>query len=253
MHCRPNNKLAGLWVCCLVLVSADTMDTLQTSLQVSDWGSGAACGWPGVYCSLDYAVIAVSVVHQTFAGDLPEGVFPSLPELTTLVIVADGEQPLSLPQDICEANSLTQLELHHVVLGAFPEQLLACSQLEYLQLSSCSLTGGFPDVAAWTHLKILNLAENQLTGELPASLAQLPALEQVVLYNNQLEGEVPEFDSDSLQVLDIRHNQFSGSVPVPLTQDSLFYKASIVHFGFDGNALSLPDICTDITFCFPFK
>ena len=45
---------------------------------------------------------------------------------------------------------------------------------------------------AWEKLRTLDLYDNQLTGEIPESLAQLAWIEQLQLESNDLDGEVPQ-------------------------------------------------------------
>ena len=66
----------------------------------------------------------------------------------------------------------------------------------------------------------LYLGFNQLTGEIPAELAQLSQLQQLYLGSNQLTGEIPvELGQLSqLQVLYLGSNQLTGEIPVELGQ-----------------------------------
>ena len=80
-----------------------------------------------------------------------------------------------------------------------------------------------------THLRNLELAQNQIQGSLPSQICtQLTSLEQLLLGDNRFDGTLPPdlFSSKSankLRVLELDGNQFVGSVPtqIGLLHDTL--------------------------------
>ena len=64
----------------------------------------------------------------------------------------------------------------------------------------------------------LTLSDNDLRGEIPASLGELDELAWLHLAFNELEGEIPESLGDlaSLYALDLRNNELIGSIPASL-------------------------------------
>ena len=69
------------------------------------------------------------------------------------------------------------------------------------------------------HVTRLSLASNQLSGSIPAELANLEELSRLYLGSNQLSGGIPPQLgnlSSSLTVLDLGSNQLSGSIPPEL-------------------------------------
>ncbi len=61
-------------------------------------------------------------------------------------------------------------------------------------------------------LEVLNLAENQLTGNLPA--LDLPALKEVFFSQNQFNGtNVPNYALPNLEKLHFHTNQLKGTIP----------------------------------------
>jgi Leucine-rich repeat (LRR) protein len=65
-----------------------------------------------------------------------------------------------------------------------------------------------------TSLRTVNMAENVISGPVPAGLGALPNLVELGLRGNGLTGTIPDFSANqgSLQVVDLEKNQLSGSV-----------------------------------------
>ncbi|KAD4180352.1 hypothetical protein E3N88_28943 [Mikania micrantha] len=68
----------------------------------------------------------------------------------------------------------------------------------------------------------INLSSSGLTGQIPASMANLSSLETLDLSNNSLTGPIPYFleKLSFLKLLDLRGNQLSGYVPKLLLERS---------------------------------
>lgn len=81
-----------------------------------------------------------------------------------------------------------------------------------LNLINFGLSGGLPDIEL-SELKILDLRENFLTGEIP-NFSKIPKLEELSLNRNAITGTIPEFDFlPSLRVIQLMHNFLEGSIP----------------------------------------
>ncbi|XP_057960882.1 receptor protein kinase TMK1-like [Malania oleifera] len=72
--------------------------------------------------------------------------------------------------------------------------LKGMTMLKEVWLHSNSFSGPLPDFSGLTGLQSLSLRDNQLTGIVPPSLISLPSLKIVNLTNNLLQGEMPNFD-----------------------------------------------------------
>lgn len=71
-------------------------------------------------------------------------------------------------------------------------------------------------VSFWDgHVKGLHLAENNLTGEIPAEIGKLTALEFLDLSWNQLNGSIPEEIGNfkNLRYFSLSQNQFNSTIP----------------------------------------
>ena len=72
-------------------------------------------------------------------------------------------------------------------------------------------------------LVIINLSENNLSSDIPATIGGLKDLQFMDLAYNRLEGPIPESFGDltSLEVLNLSNNKISGSIPKSM--EKLFY------------------------------
>ena len=95
-----------------------------------------------------------------------------------------------------------------------------------LDLSYNQLSGEIPaELANLAHLYDLDLSDNQLSGEIPAELGNLPNLGWLDLSDNQLSGEIPAElgNLPNLGWLDLSDNQLSGEIPAELANLSNLY------------------------------
>ena len=65
-------------------------------------------------------------------------------------------------------------------------------QMTELPLQDNHLTGSIPDLGRLTNLTLLRMWNNELTGEIPASLSNLTKLRYLELWDNQLTGPIPD-------------------------------------------------------------
>ncbi|CAK9310659.1 unnamed protein product [Citrullus colocynthis] len=87
----------------------------------------------------------------------------------------------------------------------------------------------------------INLSSSNLTGEIPASIANLQEIISLDLSNNELTGEVPEFlvNLPNLRTLNLTRNKFTGSVPNALLRRA---EAGLLTLSVGEN----PDLCTSL-------
>ena len=65
---------------------------------------------------------------------------------------------------------------------------------------------------------LLDISNNQLSGQIPASLGDLKALKLLNISHNKLSGKIPTSlgDLENIETLDFSHNNLSGSIPLTL-------------------------------------
>ncbi len=98
-----------------------------------------------------------------------------------------------------------------------PGTLGMLSSLKVLDLVNNSLMGEIPsDIGNLTSLTFLLLAYNNLNGSIPSSIGSLGQLKLLDLSFNELVGEIPVSFNKlwSLQLLNLKENHLSGSVPL---------------------------------------
>ncbi|CAA6671209.1 unnamed protein product [Spirodela intermedia] len=119
----------------------------------------------------------------------------------------------------CSGPSVTEIKLSGLGLtGSIGYQLSSLTSVTHL-LKPCSnsFTGGVPySISQMTDLTYLNLANNQLSGQLTDMFGKLPSLTFLDLSYNQLTGDLPQsFGSlSSIKTLHLQNNQFTGKIDV---------------------------------------
>ena len=106
------------------------------------------------------------------------------------------------------------------ITGPIPGAIVvALPNLKEIDLSENELTGTIPAALAELALTTLDLDNNKLTGTLDV-LASLPLLEDVDVGGNQMEGTVPAALGDLAQVtcLSLYGNKFAGPLPPSLAK-----------------------------------
>eukprot|EP00256_Glycine_max_P056711 XP_014624354.1 receptor-like protein EIX1 isoform X3 [Glycine max] len=89
-------------------------------------------------------------------------------------------------------------------------------QLQFLNLASNNLSGEIPDCwMNWTSLVDVNLQSNHFVGNLPQSMGSLADLQSLQIRNNTLSGIFPTSVKKNNQLisLDLGENNLSGTIP----------------------------------------
>ncbi|WVZ95238.1 hypothetical protein U9M48_041029 [Paspalum notatum var. saurae] len=187
------------------------------------------CNWRGVTCgkALPFRVVSLELKSLQLAGQ----VSPSLANLTSIARLDLGNNSFigPIPHSLANSSSLTVLNLiMNRLSGIIPPSLFsASSQLVFVDLTMNLFSGRIPDFQRMPMLRILRLADNFLSGNIPASLGNISSLIEISLSSNNLSGHIPAqlYNISSLSVLDLRQNNFTGTIP-------------------SGNEFSLPNLKT---------
>lgn len=163
----------------------------------------------------------LNLSSNKFTSGFPNGI-QNLQQLKVLDLHSNGLWG-DIGDLISELRNVEHVDLSfNMFFGSIPVDVVNISGLantvQYVNLSHNKLSGGFlsaESVVLFRNMRVLDLGDNQLTGELP-SFGSLPNLRVLRLGNNQLYGLIPEELLESLiplEELDLSGNGFSGSIP----------------------------------------
>lgn len=118
---------------------------------------------------------------------------------------------------------------------------------ETLNVAGNQLTGKVPNISNMIHLVNLHLQENGFTGTVPEAIQQLQSIQVLFLSSNQFSGVIPaglHRLSRTLRGLYLSDNRFDGAVP-----DELCMLEQIEALFLDTNSLTgpIPECFGDLT------
>jgi Leucine-rich repeat (LRR) protein len=186
-----------------------------TNLEYLRLGSNSLSGNIPVWLNNMTSLILLSLDHNEFTGTIPY-----LGDITTLrgLYLNDNQINGELPSWLNNLQDLVQLYLNNTQLsGAITG--LNLPQLMFLSLADTQISGNMPTFAGCPNMVSLNLKNNQLEGEIPPELGNLPQLSILNLAYNQMTGPIPlEIGNlTSLYSLILNGNQFTGNLPSTIT------------------------------------
>uniref|UniRef100_A0A5K0VDQ9 Uncharacterized protein n=2 Tax=Nymphaea colorata TaxID=210225 RepID=A0A5K0VDQ9_9MAGN len=92
--------------------------------------------------------------------------------------------------------------------------------IDYFSISNNNVTGEVPaSLCSFTMVSLLDLSNNMLSGAIPDCLFKLTSLVEVKLQNNKLQGQIPEFSNcarNRLSIFDLSDNMLEGDIPTSL-------------------------------------
>ena len=103
--------------------------------------------------------------------------------------------------------------------GVVPEEIGLLTNLKSLNMASNQLSGELPDISNMNRLVNLQLFENQLTGSLPEAVHQLQSIEILSLSSNLFAGTIPRSINrlnGTLRGLYLSDNKIKGRIPTEL-------------------------------------
>ncbi|KAK4413245.1 Receptor-like protein EIX2 [Sesamum alatum] len=176
------------------------------------------------------------------SGQVPKWFWNLSPRLESLNL-AHNHFSGSVP-DLSSKFSVLQLSNN-----MFQGSLSSICNIHYggglLDLSYNQLSGALPNCLSMEKLAVLNLANNQIYGEIPHTLGQSECWLQIVLLrNNNLSGELPSGLKNCyiLSVLDVGGNQLTGNIPAYLGANiTSLWVLSLRHNEFFGTIP--PEVC----------
>ncbi|XP_039117790.1 leucine-rich repeat receptor-like serine/threonine-protein kinase BAM3 [Dioscorea cayenensis subsp. rotundata] len=131
-----------------------------------------------------------------------------------------------LPDDLGQCTTLWRVRMgQNYLTGSIPPGFLYLPELLLMELQNNYLTGKITDEPMKKPVKLgqMNLSNNRLFGQLPASIGNFSALQILSLNGNQFTGEIPSQLGQLKQALkiDLSRNNFTGRVPQEIGDCSL--------------------------------
>ncbi|XP_044487360.1 receptor like protein 21-like [Mangifera indica] len=123
-----------------------------------------------------------------------------------------------MPRFLSYHYNLRYIDLsNNKLVGNFPVWLLEnCTKLQDLSLRNNSFSGTFHVPKSKCNLRLLNIASNNFTDQLPENIGIiLPSLSYIDMSKNLLQGKIPSSmgEMKRLSTLDLSSNNFSGELP----------------------------------------
>ena len=174
--------------------------------------------------------------NNSFQGTVPTNLTycSELRELNLIDNKLDGQIPKELGSFLkLRALGLTLNNL----TGKIPASLGNLSSLTLLSASYNHLEGSIPKELGRTSLDIIHLMFNKLTGVIPSSLYNLSNMRTIQLGENQLEGSLSQdigVAFPHLRHLGLANNQFTGPVPISLSNASMLEGIFLLKNSFTG-------------------
>ncbi|KAJ3700762.1 hypothetical protein LUZ61_004467 [Rhynchospora tenuis] len=183
---------------------------------------------PGLYGSIPSCITDLPNLHQliiletSLSGSVPA--FTNHPNLMTINL-ARNHLSDSIPSSLSTLPKLNYLDLSgNYLTGTIPPQLVHTSSPS-LVLSSNNLTGELPKCYGWVDFSIIDVGNNQLSGDASFLFGKQKRAVNIVLANNAFEFDLSYVEfPDSLYGFDLSHNKIYGKVPDSLaTAVGLWY------------------------------
>jgi Leucine-rich repeat (LRR) protein len=149
-----------------------------------------------------------------------------------------GSMNLGVPANSFLLPNLENINISdNQLTGSLPQSLP--QSLRVLNLANNKLTGRLDDLHLSTGLTIVNLSQNAFSGNLPTNFDNLIGLITLNLSNNKFTGTIPALSRlASLRSLNLSFNQFTGALPASFTNLS-----SLTSFVVNDNKLKdLPNL-----------
>jgi Leucine-rich repeat (LRR) protein len=178
----------------------------------------------------------LDLAYNGLAGSLPEYIPPNnvLEFLSLRGNLLNGTIPIHLPA----LHRLSHLDLHgNKLTGSLPGRMKIMDSLTFLFVGDNDFyPGSLPDVLSeltnlqelsmtntqrssyipnWflllNKLKLLDLSHNELTGEIPIDVWNLPDMSYLLLHDNLMGGTLPPTVGHKLKIVSLHKNVFSGN------------------------------------------
>lgn len=155
-----------------------------------------------------------NVSFNKFGGGIPHGllILPKIERIDLSNNLLVGVMPT-----LAYSQSIKSFDVeNNLLVGFIPNELIACMQLENINLSRNNFKGNIdPRLGLLRNLRELHLDQNILSGSIPVELFDLSLLEKLELQSNGLTGSIPSEIArlKNLTIIALNHNVLKGPMP----------------------------------------
>jgi Leucine-rich repeat (LRR) protein len=171
--------------------------------------------WHGIECDGAGQVSVINLAHNNLKGTVPTSIY----NLKSLREVMLSGNPVEFSfEGIGTAVNLINLYLDDTKLSSV-DGIGDAVGLQIVNLADNNLEGEIPfDLYLLKSLKMLDLGFNFFSGRLNNAIGAMSSLESLRLYHNQFTGRIPAAFGDltNLQELNLAENNFAGTIPPEL-------------------------------------
>ncbi|XP_039051722.1 receptor-like protein EIX2 [Hibiscus syriacus] len=163
---------------------------------------------PDQICGLPSLQI-LDLSHNNLSGEIPT----CIKNLTAMITRNKSNRTISYKTS--KGCFFDNIEL--TMKGAVFDYSTTLKLIKLVDLSDNNLTGQIPEeITTLIDLLSLNLSRNDLVGKIPGNIGAMNTLECVDLSENRLSGEIPESMSrlTFLSYLNLSYNNLSGKIPL---------------------------------------
>ncbi|PWA67873.1 Leucine-rich repeat-containing protein [Artemisia annua] len=175
-------------------------------------------------------------LHNSIITGNLQDILPQFPTSLEILILRNTSLNGYIPTNISKCTSLRILDLSgNNLTGSIPQQIANLPRMIRTLNMSASSYSEYGDriedlIVNWKNSSrrlgnspffvLLDLSDNNISGEIPTSLGNLKALKQLNISHNRISGHIPLSlgNLESIESLDVSHNEISGSIPQSLVQ-----------------------------------
>ncbi|XP_040948775.1 receptor-like protein 9DC3 [Gossypium hirsutum] len=177
----------------------------------------------------------LSIAGNTLKGSIPDEFLKGLKSLESLDLSCNKIQG-KIPQWMQEVGnvSLTYLNVSHNSLTEVEH--FPWKNIEFLDLSSNLIRGNLPIPASTTNVFLIS--NNSFNGEVSSLICNVTSLRILDLSHNNLSGTIPQCFGNlsySLEFLNLKKNKFYGTIPPTFAEG-----CQLSNFNLNGNLLEGP-------------
>lgn len=194
-----------LIVSCTASTDAEALLKFKSSLEITNdalanWATGSSpcsgdkANWIGILCEKGN-VWGLKLENMGLKGNIDIESLEGVPHLRTISLMNNHFQ------------------------GSLPD-VKRLGALKSLYLSRNHFSGNIPgdSFSSMLSLKKVHLAQNELEGQIPWSLVELPRLLELRLEGNKFSGQIPHFHQNTIKSFNVSNNdQLHGPIPQSLS------------------------------------